>query len=45
MIAKSTHGVQLSESVTAAQPMSTGMQPAAPPQTMFCGVRRLSTIV
>ena len=34
-----------SESVTADQPMSTGMQPAAPPQTMFCEVRRLSSIV
>jgi hypothetical protein len=31
--------------VTADQPMSTGMQPAAPPQTMFCDVRRLSSIV
>ena len=31
--------------VTADQPMSTGMQPAAPPQTMFCDVRRLSPIV
>src|SRR6476620_515420 len=34
-----------SESATADQPMSTGMQPAAPPQTMFCAVRRLRTIV
>ena len=33
--AKSTTGAQPSESVTADQPMSTGMQPAAPPQTMF----------
>ena len=31
--------------VTAAQPMTTGMQPAAPPQTMFCDVRRLSISV
>ena len=31
--------------VTADQPMSTGMQPATPPQTMFWEVRRLSTIV
>ena len=31
--------------VTADQPMSTGMQPATPPQTMFCAVRRLSSIV
>ena len=28
-------GVQLSEPVTAAHPMSTGMHPAAPPHTMF----------
>jgi len=41
----STTGAQASEPVTAAQPMSTGMQPAAPPQTMFCAVRRLSTSV
>ncbi|SII80350.1 Uncharacterised protein [Mycobacteroides abscessus subsp. abscessus] len=27
--------------VTADQPMSTGMHPAAPPHTMFCVVRRL----
>ena len=25
---------------TAAQPITTGMQPAAPPQTTFCDVRR-----
>jgi hypothetical protein len=31
--------------VTAAQPMTTGMQPAAPPHTMFCEVRRLSSNV
>ena len=36
---------QLSEPVTADQPMSTGMQPAAPPQTMFWAVRRLSSRV
>ena len=30
------------EPVTAAQPTSTGTQPAAPPMTMFCGVVRLS---
>ena len=28
---------------TAAQPISTGKQPAMPPHTMFCSVRRLST--
>ena len=38
-------GAQSSDPVTAAQPISTGMQPAAPPQTMFCGVRRFSTSV
>jgi len=41
----STIGVQASESVTADQPMSTGMQPAAPPQTMFWEVRRFSSMV
>jgi hypothetical protein len=41
----STTAGPASEPVTADQPMSTGMQPAAPPQTMFCDVRRLSSIV
>ena len=45
MTANSTHGTHDSDPVTAAQPMSTGMQPAAPPHTMFCEVRRLSSIV
>ena len=31
--------------VTADQPITTGMHPAAPPQTMFCEVRRLSSSV
>ncbi len=31
--------------VTADQPIITGMQPAAPPQTTFCDVRRLSSRV
>ena len=31
--------------VTAAQPTSGGIAPAAPPMTMFCGVRRLSHTV
>ena len=35
------NGVQVRLPVTAAQPMSTGMQPATPPHTMFCEVRRL----
>ena len=38
-------GAQDIEFVTADQPMSTGMQPAMPPQTMFCEVRRLRIIV
>ena len=35
----------LTEPVTAAQPTSGGTAPAAPPITMFCGVRRFSQIV
>ena len=31
--------------VAAAQPITGGNAPAAPPMTMFCGVRRLSHIV
>ena len=31
--------------VAAAQPMTGGKAPAAPPITMFCGVRRFSHIV
>ena len=31
--------------VTAAHPTSGGTAPAAPPMTMFCGVRRLSQTV
>ena len=45
MIKNSTTGVHVSDPVIAAHAMRTGMQPAAPPQTMFCDVRRLSTIV
>lgn len=33
------------EFVTADQPMRTGRQPAMPPQTMFCEVRRFRIIV
>ena len=40
----STTGVHASSLVTAVQPMSAGKQPAAPPQTMFCVVRRLRII-
>ena len=35
----------LTEPVTAAQPIIGGKAPAAPPMTMFCGVRRLSHMV
>ena len=42
---KSRTGVQVKLPVTAAHEMSTGMQPAAPPQTMFCAVRRFRRIV
>jgi hypothetical protein len=31
--------------VTAAQPITGGRAPAAPPITMFCGVERFSMIV
>jgi hypothetical protein len=31
--------------VTAAQPMTGGSAPAAPPITMFCGVDRFSSMV
>ena len=39
---KSTKGAQASRSVTAVQPIRVGKQPAIPPQTVFCQVRRLS---
>ena len=42
MTANRTTGAQASESVTAAQPTSTGMAPAAPPITMFCLLVRFS---
>ncbi|CAB4823221.1 unannotated protein [freshwater metagenome] len=45
MIMNNTTGVQVSEPVTADHAISTGMQPAAPPQTMFCEVRRFNIIV
>ncbi len=38
-------GVHEREFVTAAQPISTGTAPAAPPITMFCLLRRFSQIV
>ena len=45
MTPNSSAAVHETPPVTADQPMSTGMHPAAPPQTMFCGVRRLRIIV
>ena len=45
MTASSVPGVQLSEPVTAAQPISTGAAPAAPPITMFWLLRRFSHAV
>ena len=38
-------GTRSTEPVTAAQPITAGNAPAAPPTTMFCGVRRFSHIV
>jgi len=35
----------LTEPVMAAQPIMGGKDPAAPPMTMFCGVRRFSHMV
>ncbi len=40
-----TNGAALKEPVTALQPISTGKQPAIPPHTMFCSVRRFSSNV
>ena len=44
-MANSTNGSTPTEPVTAAQPISGGNAPAAPPMTMFCGVRRFSHMV
>ncbi len=44
-MANSTQAGAASVPVTAAQPTSTGTAPAAPPITMFCGLRGLSQIV
>ena len=44
-MAKSATAVALTEPCTAAQATSGGTAPAAPPMTMFCGVRRLSQTV
>ncbi len=44
-MANITHAPAPTLPVTAAQPTSTGTAPAAPPITMFCGLRGLSQIV
>ena len=45
MMPNSTSGIRSTDPVTAAQPITGGNAPAAPPMTMFCGVRRFSHIV
>jgi hypothetical protein len=45
MTANRTTGGRPTRPVTAAQPTSTGKQPAAPPITMFDAVRRFSPSV
>ena len=45
MIRNSTTLSMPTEPVAAAQPIIGGKAPAAPPMTMFCGVRRFSHIV
>ena len=42
---KSSTGSTATSPVAAAQPISGGNAPAAPPMTMFCGVRRFSHTV
>ena len=42
---KSTMLSRLTAPVAAAQPITGGSAPAAPPMTMFCGVERLSHMV
>ena len=44
-VAADADAMTKSEFVTAAQPISAGIHPAAPPQTIFCGVRFFSKIV
>ena len=44
-MAKRTSGTSVTSPVTAAQPITGGKAPAAPPMTMFCGVRRFSHMV
>ena len=45
MMRNSTTLSRLTEPVAAAQPIIGGKAPAAPPMTMFCGVRRFSHMV
>ena len=45
MIRNSAIDSTLTAPVTAAQPIIGGNAPAAPPMTMFCGVRRFSQMV
>ncbi len=45
MMANRMTGSRLTDPVTAAQPIMGGKAPAAPPITMFWGVRRFSHIV
>jgi hypothetical protein len=45
MMAKRTSGSSETSPVTDAQPTIGGKAPAAPPMTMFCGVRRFSHMV
>jgi hypothetical protein len=44
-MANSSIGTRVTSPVAAAQPITGGNAPAAPPMTMFCGVRRFSQIV
>ena len=45
MMANRIHGRSAVSPPTAAQPITGGRAPAAPPMTMFCGVRRFSPSV
>ena len=44
-MANMTHAGTAREPVTDAQPTRAGTAPAAPPMTMFCGLRGFSQIV
>ena len=43
--ANKMNGARAIDPVTAVQPIRGGKQPAMPPQTMFCDVRRFKIIV